>query len=302
MNCEICGENRKTYKNGTLAKTCGNRNCIKILTYQTMKIKYGEKFENIVNRRNVTIKEKYGVDNISQLPEIKERKRITCENNHGVSWPMQSNDIREKSKNTLMEKYGVTNIFQAEHIKAHIKKSVFSYDEELGMTPYEYGMLKIKKQNMKKYGVEFYFQTSRFKRQYKKIMTERYGVDNFFKSDEFKKLMIESGRIYSNEDLEKRNSYYREVMKYTRLSYKVFKDIIELYDKRSVYTHLDHIFSIRAGFDNRIPPKIIGSLINLQLLPTQVNQSKAADCWISEQELHERYESFIRENKFYEGL
>lgn len=53
------------------------------------------------------IKEKYDVDNISQLEWVKEKKKTTCMKNYGVENPSQSKEIIDKITSTIFEKYGV---------------------------------------------------------------------------------------------------------------------------------------------------------------------------------------------------
>lgn len=53
-----------------------------------------------------SLKEKYGVENISQLKEIKEKKKETTRKHFGVDYPMQSKDVMKKSQETNMIKYG----------------------------------------------------------------------------------------------------------------------------------------------------------------------------------------------------
>jgi hypothetical protein len=52
------------------------------------------------NKARKTIKSKYGVENISQLDEIKNRKRETTFKNYGVEHPLQNNEVMNKSINT----------------------------------------------------------------------------------------------------------------------------------------------------------------------------------------------------------
>jgi len=40
--------------------------------------------------------------------------------------------------------------------------------------------------------------------------------------------------------------------------------------------HLDHIISIRYGFDNGIPPEIIGDIKNLRFIPWKQNLKKSS--------------------------
>jgi hypothetical protein len=50
--------------------------------------------------------EKHGVENVSQLENIKEKKKETTFKNHGVSNPKQNKNIAQKIKNTMQTKYG----------------------------------------------------------------------------------------------------------------------------------------------------------------------------------------------------
>jgi len=64
--------------------------------------------------RNVSIKEgvqkKYGVDNVFQLQEIKDKTEKTNLEKYGVKHHLQNNDILEKQKKTNQERYGVNFI------------------------------------------------------------------------------------------------------------------------------------------------------------------------------------------------
>ena len=111
----------------TWSKTCGNRDCIKKLTQITNIQVYG----HVSNLHHITedgntvlqrsIKKKYGVENISQIPEVKKKKQDTCYTNFGVAWPMQSNIVKAKSVGTLLSKYGYDNISKVPEIIEKIK-------------------------------------------------------------------------------------------------------------------------------------------------------------------------------------
>lgn len=50
---------------------------------------------------------------------------------------------------------------------------------------------------------------------------------------------------------------------------------LDNYSKRGKgYFHLDHIISIKYGFDNGIDPEIIGNIMNLRYLYVNENKSK----------------------------
>jgi len=54
--------------------------------------------------------------------------------------------------------------------------------------------------------------------------------------------------------------------------------ILKDFEKRSKDFHVDHRFSILEGFKNNIPPYIIGSLDNLEILSRENNSRKWVKC------------------------
>lgn len=100
-----------------------------------------------------TIKGKYGVENISAIPEIKEKKKQTSLRNNGYVNNFCNPIIKEKafnnidfrkvsenSKKSNLLKYGVENVAQIPEIackisKSHLKlQSKYSYEERLNNT------------------------------------------------------------------------------------------------------------------------------------------------------------------------
>ena len=185
------------------------KSCSKIRTKEKVKKtcieKYGVKsvFEckEIRENMNKSIKDKYGVDNISKLDEIKIKKENTCFKNHGVSVSFKSKEIREKIKETFKNNYGVNNPFKSEFIKEQIKQTnliKFGVEnpqqnkeikyktqktclEKYGvenMLMLEYVIEKRKYACLKKYGNEIPFKTERCKQQIKQTCLEKYGVEN----------------------------------------------------------------------------------------------------------------------------
>jgi hypothetical protein len=81
--------------------------------------------------------------------------------------------------------------------------------------------------------------------------------------------------------------YKQLVWSYTR---KNNLNLLENYDKRGKSTyHLDHKFSITQGFLNDIPPEIIGSIYNLEMLCHKDNIKKNSKCSITKEELLKMY-------------
>ncbi len=73
--------------------------------------------------------------------------------------------------------------------------------------------------------------------------------------------------------------------------------------KRGLQNHLDHKYSIQQGWHNNIPAEVIGSWVNLRILPHRENRSKSNRCLYTQEELLKYYdlslstESFIIDNQ-----
>ena len=77
--------------------------------------------------------------------------------------------------------------------------------------------------------------------------------------------------------LSDKERYYRAVMSITKMQ---AISILEHYDKRArgpdehAY-HLDHIYPVIRGFENGIPPELIGDISNLRFIPWKENVTKS---------------------------
>ena len=121
---------------------------------------------------------KYGVDNISQLPAIKEKKGETTYLNYGVTIPTQSDKVKEITKQTNLKKYGVESHNQAVPVKQKKKeKSIERYGVEC---PFQSDIVKekIRQTNIERYGVIYSSQSQLVKEKQKQTLFERYGVKN----------------------------------------------------------------------------------------------------------------------------
>ena len=88
------------------------------------------KYYNIKKDRHLSVihrvktnLEKYGVSNISQTKEIKEKKKQSWIKKYGVENPTQSKEVQEKTKQTNLEKYGVENTTQSKEVQEKTKKT-----------------------------------------------------------------------------------------------------------------------------------------------------------------------------------
>lgn len=61
---------------------------------------------------------------------------------------------------------------------------------------------------------------------------------------------------------------------------------------RSRTLHLDHVFSIKEGFRQGVPAKVVGHVTNLAFLTGRVNQSKSQTCGKTLKQLYKDYKDY----------
>jgi len=79
--------------------------------------------------------------------------------------------------------------------------------------------------------------------------------------------------------------YRRAVWRFSNRSYK--KYLFE--QKRDRHNHLDHVLSIVDGFNNKVPPEVMGSVHNLRIIDGQANRHKSYRSEITVSQLLERF-------------
>ena len=97
--CPICGRlckndfrQLKSKNPKIFAATCGNIDCIS---------------KNWANKQHEYALNTYGVDNVFQAEEIKEKIKETSIKKYGVEHPFKNENVKSRFKKTCLEKYGV---------------------------------------------------------------------------------------------------------------------------------------------------------------------------------------------------
>jgi hypothetical protein len=203
--------------------------CSKINRYKKSKDtclqKYGVEYvlqvKEIKDKCNKIIKEKYNVENISQSNEIKVRKIKTCQINHGVNFSFESNEIKNKIKDKFITKYGVDNPFKSEIIKETIKNTnLIKYGYE---NPQQNKDIKQKTKNtcLQKFGYENVLLLEEVIEKRKQICREKYGT-NYYIQSEFGKNVFKQTCLHKYgvenpqqvpeiSDKNSKNSYRRKI-------------------------------------------------------------------------------------------
>lgn len=157
------------------------------------------------------------------------------------------------------------------------------------------GIERRKNGMLKKYGVDHNMKMESSLNKRIETYIKNYGVDNPNKSkqirDKTRKTNESNGIWQTQEEMGLYRVYQREVWKITN---KQELSKLNHYDKRKHSKHLDsfsldHKFSIKEGFSQNIPPYIIGSIINLEFIPSKLNSSKREKCSISKDNLFDLF-------------
>lgn len=153
-------------------------------------------------------------------------------------------------------------------------------------------------------GITNIFQKTEIKDKIKKTCINKYGVDHFTKSDNYlefiRNRLSENGICVPFSELNDYQVYRYNVMAFTSYNLKIYGN--EKFGDKwteligvSKY-HVDHIFSIRLGYEHKIPPYIIGNIVNLEIKYYKDNINKSIRCDISKEELYEKYDDFFVNN------
>lgn len=108
---------------------------------------------------------------------------------------------------------------------------------------------------------------------------------------------LERGIIAEESDMYRK--YNTTIRRLTEHTYKQYKDEINptgyVRGRGKSGYHVDHILSIKDGYLNCIPPEIMASKCNLQMLPGLENSIKQGRSYISKEELYKRWDTIIVE-------
>jgi hypothetical protein len=136
-----------------------------------------------------------------------------------------------------------------------------------------------------------------------KTFNTKYGVSNPMQiktvADKNHKAMrqtnIDSGRWLNFDDINIKDEYTKYIKQVEYITNKQDWKSLTNSDKRGSIKiegsyHLDHRYSISQGFKDNIPAEIIGSIYNLEMIPSRENSCvKLEKCSITKEDLYELY-------------
>lgn len=166
-------------------------------------------------KRKSNLMKKYGVENVFQLKEVKEKSKKTNLEKYGVENVSQSVEIQKKVKDSLSKldknkinqkriktvkrKYGVENVSQLDEVKKLKEETTLNNYGVKYISQLDSFKDYLKELNMLKYGVPYMFQSEEIKERIKETNLERYGFENPSMNTKIKKQIKESVSKTLNE-------------------------------------------------------------------------------------------------------
>lgn len=145
-------------------------------------------------KRKQTNLERYGVENISQLKEVKEKIKKSNITKYGFESHNSSDKVKDKKRKKFLEKYGEEN-------------------------PWSFGKQKYKQALLNKYGVDNPLKDAQIKERVENTNLDKYGV---------KSLLKKSGEYMLEKYGEKHSSYLEKTIKKRKETfYRKFFDFIK---------------------------------------------------------------------------
>jgi hypothetical protein len=251
---------------------------------------YGCSNKCSMNKFKLTCVEKYGVDNVSQLSDVKNKIQNNLQEKYGVSNVMlvpefnfkmkesqriailnNGNEIVSKRKATMLDRHNVENASQGEEFRIKAKETTF-----------------------KNYGVDNPSKSDIVKQKKIETTLKNYGVDNPLQNKEIfeksKQTKIKNGNQIPDELLTDWQKYKKEVTIITNKNKKLLFEIwdgLDYYDYEYIKDNLfkfkyyeknfptiDHKISLFYGFLNKIDSEFIGNIKNLCITKKCINSSK----------------------------
>jgi hypothetical protein len=203
---------------------CGSQKEMKYQTYNKINQNnkyYCSKKECINIKRQKSLNEKYGCDNVFQLNSVKEKSKVTCLEKFGCENPHQNEEVKKKAEKTNIERYDCINPFQNEGCKEKSRKTC-----------------------LENYGVEYAQQSIKLREKTKKTNNKNYGTDypnqnrEFFDNVSIKSLIR---KRYRDTDLHYQGSYELDFLDkyYDSIKIENGKTIKYIYEEEQTFYFSD---------------------------------------------------------------
>ena len=193
VECDYCNKKlQKTYLSYINGHKKINTDCCRlcqpIKNKEITRLEFGVdnifQLEDIKNKSKETLLNKYGVDNYNKTEESKVRRKNTMLKLYNVEYYSQTNQWKDTIKRNNQDKIGVDWQFQAQYFKDFmVETSIRKYGVSYILQADEVRKKGIET-NLKKYGTEYYTQTDECKEKFKQTCLDHFGVTSPLKNIE----------------------------------------------------------------------------------------------------------------------
>lgn len=149
-----------------------------------------EQRRQITEKRRETVRERYGVDSVWQLAEVKQQSANTRREKYGTS----TFNNRDKAAKTSLQRYGVDNPAKTPEVQSKMRATCLEkYGAPTPMST-ESARQRIAETLMENYGVTHPSQSRQIRDRTLQTLLTRYGTDNAAKNAAVRAKMSESNR------------------------------------------------------------------------------------------------------------
>lgn len=276
-NYDLCGTCRKFEKT---CKTCDKKiynqgvTCSKECAYELKKKSWIEtcgsphnfsKESSSRKKWEKRLLDEEGIINVWQRESVKEHNKKTFLIKYGVDNPSKADIIKKQKKDTFFKNYGVNSIFEIKNYK-NLNISYVEYWNNFMMN--KYGKLAI-------------------------TNPEKISNTRILNRDKIRASLEKQGLWIPLSELSEWQIYLHNVGSFTRENLRKYGELkfgnkwwIQTTKDRKEVLSMDHMYSKKQGFIDKIPPEIIGNIVNLDLIKFSNNASKGAKCSISKENLY----------------
>jgi len=226
---------------------------------------------SIYVKKTKTVRDKYGVDNVFQIDEVK--SRINDDAYYMSKYGMTLSQFRSNNAFKFWN-----SVDKVEFVRMCNNLRFITYINKYGDHPSRNNNIreKLVTTNRIKYDKDYIFQTDEF-------------INSKIIKSKIKSTKVKNGQMVSDLDLEPFYMYKRNCVKLTKRNKKFLfsnwdgydyydgefiKDNLSLHNTNPIYPTIDHKISVFYGFINNIDEDIICSIDNLCITKRSINSSK----------------------------
>lgn len=136
------------------------------------------------SKRRASVRQRFGVDNVFQAEDVKEKAKQTSQERYGVDHASQTKEAKRRRAETNKARYGAENVFGSAQVQQKIRDTHLETRGVENPNQDPEVMAKRIATNRERYGADHFLQTEEFQERVRETSQERYGTDHHMQSEE----------------------------------------------------------------------------------------------------------------------